>query len=505
VMGTWSFGYDSLNRLISGKATAGPYAAPAYPDPNLCWAYDSFGNRTAQSQQIGACSTLSSSTMVYNTNNQVTGVIPPGGTQPSPSPLQYDAAGNVQIDSGAGNQYLYDAEGRICAVSSPSSLGNILTGYLYDADGTRVAKGSLTQFTCDLNPSDTTTFNGFQFAENYVVGPGGEELTMLDGNNNWQRTNVYAGGTLLATYDLVSGNPALHFHIEDPLGTRRMQLSGELANLGQPETDIQSLPFGDGLTTYPDQYAATSDDSTPLHFTGKERDTESGNDYFGARYYASSMGRFMSPDWGPFPMPVPFALRENPQSLNLYNYVLNNPSKSVDRTGHYHCDPDSSTTSTDSDGNVHLTVTKGACHLDPGDFPNLTVAKGLTWFNEHLNPAYHLMAIPVKIAIHTQRLKDDKMVFDAAWGAMTAMMMNPMQSQDQQFDQSAATAINAERDYDNTALYGIGADLQEVVGLIEARFPGSGTAVENAIKSGADITEDSLSKTIQTAQDIKTE
>ncbi len=31
-------------------------------------------------------------------------------------------------------------------------------------------------------------------------------------------------------------------------------------------------------------------------FTGKERDAESGLDYFGARYYASSMGRFMSPD-----------------------------------------------------------------------------------------------------------------------------------------------------------------------------------------------------------------
>jgi RHS repeat-associated protein len=74
----------------------------------------------------------------------------------------------------------------------------------------------------------------------------------------------------------------------------------------------------------------------PPHSTGKERDTESGNDYFEARYYSSAMGRFMSPDWGPFPMPVPFALRENPQSLNLYNYVLNNPLKSVDPHGHYH-------------------------------------------------------------------------------------------------------------------------------------------------------------------------
>jgi RHS repeat-associated protein len=41
--------------------------------------------------------------------------------------------------------------------------------------------------------------------------------------------------------------------------------------------------------------------------TGKERDTESGNDYFGARYYASSMGRFMSPDWSAKEDPVAYA------------------------------------------------------------------------------------------------------------------------------------------------------------------------------------------------------
>ena len=49
-------------------------------------------------------------------------------------------------------------------------------------------------------------------------------------------------------------------------------------------------------------------------FTGKERDTESGNDYFGARYYASSMGRFMSPDWSAKAEPVPYAKLDNPQS-----------------------------------------------------------------------------------------------------------------------------------------------------------------------------------------------
>lgn len=63
--------------------------------------------------------------------------------------------------------------------------------------------------------------------------------------------------------------------------------------------------------------------------TGKERDAESGLDYFGARYYASSMGRFSSPD----PSGLTFADPTNPQSLNLYSYVLNNPLAFIDPDG----------------------------------------------------------------------------------------------------------------------------------------------------------------------------
>jgi RHS repeat-associated protein len=69
--------------------------------------------------------------------------------------------------------------------------------------------------------------------------------------------------------------------------------------------------------------------------TGKERDAESGNDYFGARYYASSMGRFMSPDWSAKAEPVPYAKLGDPQTLNLYAYVGNNPLDRTDPTGHY--------------------------------------------------------------------------------------------------------------------------------------------------------------------------
>jgi RHS repeat-associated protein len=69
-------------------------------------------------------------------------------------------------------------------------------------------------------------------------------------------------------------------------------------------------------------------------YTGKERDTESGLDYFGARYYASSMGRWMSPDWAAKVQPVPYSKLDNPQTLNLYSYVGNNPLSRFDPDGH---------------------------------------------------------------------------------------------------------------------------------------------------------------------------
>jgi RHS repeat-associated protein len=69
-------------------------------------------------------------------------------------------------------------------------------------------------------------------------------------------------------------------------------------------------------------------------FTGKERDTESSLDMFGARYYASTMGRFMTPDWAGKPIDVPYADFANPQSLNLYGYVRNNPTTTRDPDGH---------------------------------------------------------------------------------------------------------------------------------------------------------------------------
>ena len=67
---------------------------------------------------------------------------------------------------------------------------------------------------------------------------------------------------------------------------------------------------------------------TALHFTGQERDNESGLDYFGARYLTSSMGRFLSPDPGNVG-----SNPHDPQSWNAYAYVGNNPLARIDSGG----------------------------------------------------------------------------------------------------------------------------------------------------------------------------
>jgi RHS repeat-associated protein len=303
-MGVWSFGYDSLNRLT---AAASATNAPApYAGNYGCWSYDAFGNRTAQAVSTTPCANNPplTSWANFNANNRFT------STSQAPGGIAYDTAGNVTNDSN--NLYLYDGEGRICAVQSTPVPGfTTMTGYLYGADGTRVAKGSITSMSCD--PSA----NGFQTTKDYILGPSGEQVTemAMDANNSmaWQHTNVWAAGKLLATYD----PDGLHFYLNDPLGTRRAQTD----YAGVIEQTCASLPFGDGESCLP----------TPTEhlFTGKERDTESGNDYFGARYYASSMGRFMSPD----PSQLYYADPTNPQSLNLYSYVLNNPLINIDPTG----------------------------------------------------------------------------------------------------------------------------------------------------------------------------
>ena len=222
---------------------------------------------------------------------------------------------------------LYDGEGRLCATAyAPYSGGIVRTQYLYDASGNRVAKGTIQPVIVNGLPtlSCDTTANGFTVTNQYILGPNGEQMTELALNSGnalvWEHTNVFAGGSLIATYLNDGSGP--HFHVTDWLGTHRAQTN----YAGSLEQTCQSLPFGD---------AAPCVGATEQFFTGKERDAESGNDYFGARCYASKMGRI---DVRPDPSGLYYADPTNPQSLNLYVYALNNPLRFIDPSGLVACD-----------------------------------------------------------------------------------------------------------------------------------------------------------------------
>jgi RHS repeat-associated protein len=158
--------------------------------------------------------------------------------------------------------------------------------------------------------------------------------------NNVVLSGASGGGSSLAQ---------IHWLVTDHLGTPRMifDQTGSLANMSRHDY----LPFGEeiyagtGGRTAPQGY--TLADNIRQKFTSKERDNESGLDYFLARYYSSTQGRFTSVD------PVSavnyqqtfqrtkelrdfrlFLRRlENPQTWNAYAYSLNNPLRFVDPNG----------------------------------------------------------------------------------------------------------------------------------------------------------------------------
>jgi RHS repeat-associated protein len=340
VMGSWKFYYDTLNRLTGGTSISGPYAG--YTN---CLAYDPYGNRIEYLFQANNtnCPTapLSSTqqTATYSANNQLTSIaetmpiVNNAGTglnevTASGNPT-YDASGNVTNDGV--NSYAYDGEGRLCAVKN-DVVGGTPHEYLYDATGMRVAVGTLNAWPpyCITPPSNaagnsfTVMINGisytFTLVKQYLLDKNGNQATELDGSGNWVHSNVWIGGHTLATYDA----RGLHFHLTDPLGSRRVQMS----SAGVVEEYCWSLPFGESLSCV-QTGLSSANDATEHHFTGKERDTESGLDYFGARYYASTMGRFLSPD----PSGLEYADPTTPQSLNLYAYVRNNPLNNIDPSG----------------------------------------------------------------------------------------------------------------------------------------------------------------------------
>jgi RHS repeat-associated protein len=215
----------------------------------------------------------------------------------------YDAAGNL-IKNGTAT-YTYDAENRIITTAG--------TSYIYDGDGQRIEKCTAGAMAGTCSTTATGTYYWKQ-------GDGGT-IAETDLHGNWTAAYGIIHGKIASRVDLPANT--LHYYFNDHLGTTSVVTSA--AGVVQKESDY--FPYGGEI-------AIVSGDANRYKFAGKERDAESSLDFFGARYYASSISRWMSPDWASAPTAVPYAKFGEPQSLNLYSYLQNEPTDETDEDGH---------------------------------------------------------------------------------------------------------------------------------------------------------------------------
>jgi RHS repeat-associated protein len=277
--------YDQLNRITSALTTSTHATSPAH-----CWGetyqYDgvtngAWGNLT----QIAAtanpaytgCSQESGFTKTADGNNHLSG-------------LSYDLSGNTQNDGV--NSYTWDAESQLKTAAGVT--------YAYDGDGRRVSKVG---------------------SKLYWYGSGGEVLAETDSAGNTQNEYIFFGGKRIAM--LPAGSTPIYY-VEDMLGSSRVVTT----NTGVVCYDADFYPFGG-------ERAVTSTcPQNNYKFEGKERDAETGNDDFGARYYSNRFGRWLSADWSSVPVAVPYANLSSPQTLNLYAMVSDDPESFADLDGH---------------------------------------------------------------------------------------------------------------------------------------------------------------------------
>lgn len=320
-----SYAYDAVGRLVT--AAGGDPAAPRWTQK---YGYDRYGNRTAVAAEGTAA------------NGQP---IPPDGlpqTQYSPTTNRitsegwaYDAAGNVTraLSNGVWQRSQYDAAGRLARVLDDN--GAVLETYVYGTGRQRLvterARGSIPR-----------TY--YAWAGGQVISEYDQATTSLDKDKDkdkdkdnqgsallpprWARSTVYLGGRVLATVERPAGADqaaeVVRYHHPGRLGTQLV------TNTASTEVGEQTtLPFGTALD-------AESTVGVNPRFTSYDRSAATGLDYAMNRYYSPGQGRFTEAD----PLGIGASDLRDPQSLNLYTYVGNDPINAVDPSGLITCSGD---------------------------------------------------------------------------------------------------------------------------------------------------------------------
>ena len=273
--GDQHFAYDWLDRLTVAN---GPYGASG-ANASLTYGYDEIGNLTLNSQ-------LSASPYVYPASGS-SSVRPHAVTTAGANSYSYDANGNLL--TGAGRTYTWNQENKPLTIVQ----GGTTTTFVYDGDGGRVKKlvgTTTTRYLSKLYECDNTNCSRF----------------------------VWAGSTRIAT---IASNGTVNYWHGDHLGSSSVITD----STGNKVETITYYPFGGTRSNTSPSIPAID---VPYKYTGKELDASTGLYYYEARYYDATLARFISAD-------TVVANPRNPQSLNRYSYVENNPLRYTDPTGHF--------------------------------------------------------------------------------------------------------------------------------------------------------------------------
>ena len=332
-----TFAYDSLNRLTA--AAEGSAWIQSYDGVNRLQAssdsggwseqfgYDRYGNVYLSATPSGLPIQTQMPTTV-NAYDAATNHLQAGA---------HDAAGNQTIYGGW--QMTYDAENR--QIGAYNSTTSTTVSYTYDGAGQRVSKtiagGATTAYVHDV-------FGRLAAEYTSAPAPAAPCSTCYLSWDQLGSTRMVtdASGNIVARHD------CLPFGVEIPSGS-----AGRTSTWG-------------------------TSDSLSKKFTAQEHDySDTGLDFFQARYHASGQGRFLSPD----PAGTAVANPADPQTWNMFAYVRNNPLSFIDPSGS--CYQDSAGNYWDEDGAPCSVSTGGAINYgqtttvtvngDTGDVSTATV------------------------------------------------------------------------------------------------------------------------------------
>jgi RHS repeat-associated protein len=308
----WTF--DPNRFWVNGRTTSGN-------QQNLTYTRDPIGNILTITDGI---SSTGSRTFTYDDLNRL--ITGSGNFGPNQSPqsctYEYNAIGD--ITNKCGTMFTYGDSMHPSAVTYNPATGK---SYTYDANGNMLTRGNQTLnwdidnrvTSISIAGGGTTSmeydYTGMRFKKD---APTGITLFPFQGYEiapNGEITKFIRIG--VETFASKRGTSKLYYH-NDHLGSVHVITNESAVQVQLNEYD----PWG-GVSKFVGDNAVD-----PTHrFNGKELDPETGLYYYGGRYYDPEISRFISPD--PF-----IQAPDNPQSLNRYSYVLNNPQNYIDPSGY---------------------------------------------------------------------------------------------------------------------------------------------------------------------------